>query len=135
MQQRAERRGGPELFQKAEQAFQRALSLSEGEHVDTERINDCRCFLGEVQQNLGDEILRLAEGLPFEPGPESLTLEKEQELHLQASLAYRSAVENYSKVIEGDSNTMRVDAAVNCANTLASLAQVLVKAEGGGNGD
>lgn len=133
LQQRAERRGGVQLYASAAQSFERALEIGQSLVPGAERLNDCRCLLGEVQQVWAEEILRTCERLP----DSELTMAKEQEAQQAASKLFEAAVSNYQSVRDESTSEemggnqrehMRLDALVNCGNTLSSWGELLAAA-------
>eukprot|EP00890_Picochlorum_soloecismus_P000454 jgi/Picsp_1/1409/NSC_04888-R1_hypothetical protein COCSUDRAFT_61299 [Coccomyxa subellipsoidea C-169] len=127
LQQRAERRGGVQLYASAAQSFQRALEIGQSTTPEPEwdRLNDCRCLLGEVQQVWAEEILRTCERLP----ESELTVAKEEEARVAASGLFEAAVRNYQSVRDESKKEgaehMRLDALVNCGNTLSSWGELI----------
>lgn len=120
-----------QLYASAAQSFERALEIGQSLVPGSERLNDCRCLLGEVQQVWGEEILRTCERLP----DSELTMAKEQEAKQAASELFEAAVRNYqsvrdeSKSMEGNhQENMRLDALVNCGNTLSSWGELVAAA-------
>jgi len=127
LQQRAERRGGVQLYASAAQSFERAIAIGQSvaPKPEKDRLQDCRCLLGEVQQVWAEEILRTCERLP----DSELNMAKEKEAKQAASGLFDAAVRNYQSVRdesdgEGAEN-IRLDALVNCGNTLSSWGELM----------
>lgn len=151
LQQRAERRKGPEAltyYEAAATAFQEAISLADSANAPFSRIIDCRFGIAECLQSWAEGLLHVAAALP----DAELSRRREHEVTTKAGYLLMQSVQTYQTVRElrpsptasTDTNgsgssiqfpntaetshqisAMRVDAAVNCANALSSWVKAL----------
>jgi len=131
LQQRAERRRGAEAlaaYEEAAGAYQEALKLahsSPGSSPPHTIIIDCRFSLAETLQQWAETLLQHTASLP----DGQLTLDIELAVASKASALFDEAVKHYFQVKETPEDppaSLRVDAAVNCGNTLSAWAELVV---------
>jgi tetratricopeptide (TPR) repeat protein len=142
LQQRAERRRGEEalaLYEAASSAFLRATEVAETARppVPADALSDAQFGLAESLQQQAETLLEVTSRMPdaaLSPAVETQASQRAQQLFTAAAAAYESCAANGCSSagdVSGFSN-MRVDAAVNCGNVLASLADVQARV---GDGD
>ncbi|KAK2080928.1 hypothetical protein QBZ16_000782 [Prototheca wickerhamii] len=125
LQQRAERRNGLEAlaaYSKAA-AFKGALESAQSPSPDGEEdVLEAWLCLAECYQNWGDAIQSTLAGMP----DAELSEQVERDGTAKACALYARAVETYGRApIDASAGApVRADAAVNCANTLTSWAEV-----------
>jgi tetratricopeptide (TPR) repeat protein len=128
LQQRAERRGDISLFEQAVAAGSEALQLAAAaqQRPSLNWIADVHFLVAECLQSWAEGLLEVTTSLP----DAQLSRAVEQDAKIRAASLFQKAVQHYEQVLEDDRSqsasdtTMRVDAAVNCGNTLAAWAQV-----------
>lgn len=138
LQQRAERRRGPEAlacYEAAAKAFQQALDAAPTSSPSFTRLMDCRFGLAETLQCWAETLLEVTASTP----DNELTREKESEATSLAGVLFSKAVSNYQQVRDsppgaapssappGAAAALRVDAAVNCGNVLSSWVTALTE--------
>jgi tetratricopeptide (TPR) repeat protein len=137
LQNRAERHQRLDVYDQAGSKFEEALLIStaessrdficDGNDVPWERIQDCRCLLGEVLQNKAELLLTLWSeqshgGSLVHCLVGDHTLEDERKVFLDAHGLFLAAAGQYRATVidSGSYEAMRVDCLVNLGNTLAN---------------
>uniref|UniRef100_A0A7S3VU66 Uncharacterized protein n=1 Tax=Dunaliella tertiolecta TaxID=3047 RepID=A0A7S3VU66_DUNTE len=118
-QQRGERQSGAEALRHFEEAvarFRQALAYPD---LPASKRPDALFGLGESLQQLAEQTVRQAEGLP----DSLLTSQAEFQARELACRLYNESIQTYQQVTE--QGRMRVDACVNCGNALTSLAELM----------
>lgn len=118
LQQRAERRKGLE----AASLYEQAVALyREAVHADTGGTQDLELYFNTAEslQNWAEALLDAAQSMPDESVKQATLVAKEQ-----AYALFNQAVDSYKRVVDSD-GSLRCDAAVNCGNTLARIADLV----------